>query len=181
MPDSLKVGDRTIRVAPGDITDMDVEAFVFYASHDLRLGSGHGTAITVRGGPSIQEELDGLGRLETTGVVTTGAGKLKAQKILHAVGPRFQEEGLEAKLRTTMRNCLREAERQEIRRLAFPTMGTGFYGVPLALSARVMLEIIQEHLSGESTLDEVVIVPLDRRDAAPFDERLEAMRAAPAM
>ena len=90
MSESMKIHNSTIGVLKEDITLLEVQAFVFYASHDLKLGSGFGTAISMRGGSSIQEELDALAPVETTQVVITGAGKLPSDFILHAVGPRIQ-------------------------------------------------------------------------------------------
>ena len=115
-----------VRLIRGDITELDVDAFVFYAQPDLALGSGFGTAISVRGGPSIQKELDELGPVETGQAVVTGAGKLKADFIVHAVGPRFQEEDTEGKLRTTVLNSLKAAEEKGVKRIALPAMGAGF-------------------------------------------------------
>jgi O-acetyl-ADP-ribose deacetylase (regulator of RNase III) len=86
------VGRAVIRLVKGDITEQDVEAFVFYARPDLTLGSGVGTAISVRGGPTIQKELADLGPIAVGHAVVTGAGNLRAQWIIHAVGPRFQAD-----------------------------------------------------------------------------------------
>ena len=48
-----KVGEKVIRLVTGDITDMDVEAFVFDITEDVKLGSGYGGAIQQRGGIAI--------------------------------------------------------------------------------------------------------------------------------
>ena len=56
-------------------------------------------------------------------------------------------------------------------------MGTGFYGVAPDLSAKVMLESIQEHLSGQTALEEVIICLRDTRDLQPFTQRLESLGA----
>jgi O-acetyl-ADP-ribose deacetylase (regulator of RNase III) len=172
MSESMKIHNSTIGVLKEDITLLEVQAFVFYASHDLKLGSGFGTAISMRGGSSIQEELDALAPVETTQVVITGAGKLPSDFILHAVGPRFQEENLEQKLRTTVLECLRQAESRGITRLAFPAMGTGFYGVPLALSAETTICAIRDYLRQDTKLRSVVICVLDSREYGPFTEQL---------
>ena len=106
VADSVEVRGKALRLVRNDITEVDVDAFVFYAQPNLALGSGFGTAISVRGGPDIQKELEALGPVKTTDVVVSGAGELRAEKIIHAVGPRFQEDDLPAKLATTLRNCL---------------------------------------------------------------------------
>ncbi|MHC4470081.1 MAG: macro domain-containing protein, partial [Planctomycetota bacterium] len=114
MPEGNPVESTPLELVRGDVTLLEVDAFVFYATHDLKLGSGFGGAIAVRGGPSIQEELDELGPLETCEAVVSAAGELKAKHIIHAVGPRFEEPGVEDKLRRTMRNVLALADEKGV-------------------------------------------------------------------
>lgn len=180
MPDKLQVNNRVIRLTKGDITLLEVDGFVFYAQHDLQLGSGFGTAVSQRGGPRIQTELDEIGGAATTEVVVSGAGQLAAAKILHAVGPRFQEPDLEAKLRATVLNCMKAADAEGLRSVAFPAMGAGFYGVPLPVSAETTLRAARDYLCQETGIEEVVVCLLDDREYGPFAERLSALDAAAA-
>jgi O-acetyl-ADP-ribose deacetylase (regulator of RNase III) len=168
----IQINRSIVRLVKGDITDLEVDAFVFYAQPDLALGSGFGTAISVRGGPTIQEELQKLGPVATGEAVVSEAGKLKASFIVHAVGPRFQEDDTEVKLRTTVRNSLKRAEEKGIKRIAFPAMGAGYYGIAPDLCARVMLEAIKSHLQGETGIQEVVICVLDTRQYVAFQAGL---------
>lgn len=172
--DETRVKQCVVRLSREDITDLELDAFVYYAQEDLSLGSGFGGAIGVRGGPTVQKELDDLGPLATGEAIITTAGNLKAKYIVHAVGPRFQEQDIESKLRTTMENTLTRAEEAGIQRLAFPLMGAGFYGIPNDLSARVMVEVLAAHLAGEANLQEVVICALD----TPQYNSLQAALAA---
>lgn len=166
--------DRTVvRLIKGDITDLDIDAFVFYARPDLALGSGFGGAIAVRGGPSIQKELEPQAPVAPGEAVVSSAGKLKARHIIHAVGPKFQEEETEAKLRMTVLNSLRWAEEIAIERLALPAMGAGYYGIPPGLCARVMLEAIAEHLQTPTRLKEIMICVLDTNQYNAFQNQLE--------
>lgn len=178
MADEVKIKNSTLRLAQGDITDLEIQSFVFYAQHDLALGSGYGTAIAIRGGPKVSEELKKMSPLETTQAVISGAGGMKAKHIIHAVGPRFQEENTEGKLRTTILNVLALAEENGIEAIAFPPMGSGFYGVPLDVSARITLETIREYLAGQTKIREVVICLLDRREYKPFQSQFSAMNFA---
>jgi len=173
----LAVGRSVIRLVRGDITELEVDAFVFYAQPDLALGSGFGGAIGVRGGASIQKELKELaaeGPVPTGEVVVSEGGKLRADYILHAVGPRFKEADTEAKLGKTMRNCLARAEERGIKSLAFPLMGAGYYGIPNEVSARVMLETLATHLVGDTGIAEVLICVFD----TPQFNAVEAALAA---
>jgi O-acetyl-ADP-ribose deacetylase (regulator of RNase III) len=170
------INRSVVRLIKGDITDLDVDAFVFYAQPDLALGSGFGGAIAVRGGPSIQKDLETLAPVATGEAVVSAAGNLKAEYIIHAVGPRFQEEDTEGRLRTTVLSSLRCAEEIKVGRLAFPAMGAGYYGIPPDVCARVMLEVIIGHLKGTTRIKEVVICVLDTRQYNAFKDQLEKTR-----
>jgi O-acetyl-ADP-ribose deacetylase (regulator of RNase III) len=168
-----EVNNRVIKVMVGDITELDLDCFVFYAQPDLKLGAGFGGAISVRGGPTIQEELDKLAPVGPNESVITGAGDLKANFIIHTNGPRFQEENLEDKLATTMLNALRLADEKGIRGIAFPAMGAGFYVVPLETSARVSIGAAREYLQGNTGLEEIVFCVIDNREYKPFEKVLQ--------
>jgi O-acetyl-ADP-ribose deacetylase (regulator of RNase III) len=167
-----------LRLVKADITDLEVEAFVFYARPSLALGSGFGNAIVRRGGPSIKKELDQIGGIQMTEAVVTSAGNLKAKHIVHAAGPAFQEEHLEEKLRATILNALSCAEGKGIRQIAFPPMGAGFYGIPLSLCCEVMVRAFTDYLGNNTGLKEVIICANDMREYKPFESSLMALDRA---
>ena len=171
----VKIGNTVVHLMKGDITELEVDAFVFYAQENLALGAGFGGMIAVRGGASIQKELDQLAPLSHLEAVVSGAGKLKAEYIIHAVGPRFREDDTEAKLLTTMHNVLLRAEDKGTKTLAFPAMGAGYYGIPAAVSARVMLDALKSHLSGETGLESVIICVLDSPQFKAFEAAMAAV------
>lgn len=167
------IGSTVVRLVRDDITEIEVEAFVFYAEEGLALGSGFGGMIALRGGASIQKELDELTPVAPLAAVISGAGKLKADHIIHAVGPKFREDDMEPRLMSTMENSLRLADERGIKTLAFPAMGAGYYGVPAADSARVMMAALQAHLSGDSGLTEVTICVLDSPQFRAFEAAIK--------
>jgi len=168
-----QIGNKVLRLVRGDITDMEIGAFVFDITEDVKLGSGFGGAIQQRGGIVIQKQLDEIGSCPTGEAVVTEAGILKADWIIHANGPKFREEDEENKLRKTVQSALARAEEKGVKRLAFPPMGSGLYQVPLDLCTRVMVDTISEHLANGSTLDEVLIVAPDNREFNPFKAQIE--------
>ena len=87
-----KIGDKALRLVRGDITEMEVDAFVFDVTEDLKLGSGFGGAIQQRGGIAIQKQMSEHGSCPTGEAVVTEAGLRKASWIIHANGPKFSEE-----------------------------------------------------------------------------------------
>jgi hypothetical protein len=110
-----KIGDKVLRLVRGDITDMEVEAFVFDITEDVKLGSGFGGAIQQRGGIVIQKQLDEIGSCPTGEAIVTEAGILKADWIIHANGPKFREEDEEAKLKKTVESVLARAQEKGIK------------------------------------------------------------------
>jgi O-acetyl-ADP-ribose deacetylase (regulator of RNase III) len=164
MPETKQIKNSTLCVIKADVTATEIDAFVFYARSDLKLGSGFGNAITLRGGPSIRKELENIGPLKVTDVAVTTAGNMKTKHIIHACGPKFQEENTEQKLKATIINVLKAAEANGIESIAFPPMGAGFYGVPLDASVRITIETIAEYLDRGSVIKDVIICGNDTRE-----------------
>lgn len=174
--EKVVAGNKKVILVKDDLTLLEVDAIVFYAREDLKLGSGYGTAISVRGGPKVQEELDHFEKPVTVGdAVVTTAANLKARYIIHAVGPKFQEPNLEGKLTRTVQKCLQLAKVHNLKTMAFPPMGYGFYGVPLDLCARVMSQEIGHHLRGETSLETCMIAVVDTRVFEAFRPHVERL------
>lgn len=175
VSEGRRINRTVVRLTKDDITDIEVDAFVFYAQADLALGSGFGTAISVRGGPTVQKELQELAPVATGEAVVSAAGNLKARHIIHAVGPKFQEEDTEGKLRTAVRGALKRADEKQLQQIAFPAMGAGYYGIPNDLCARVMLEAINDYLQGQTGIEELIICVLDTPQYDAFKAQLAAL------
>jgi len=174
-PIEKKVNKTLVKLQQGDLTALEVDAWVFYAREDLDIGSGYGTAVTTRGGVVVTKELEEIGSIKMGEAVITGAGEMNAKNIIHACGPKFQEADLEKKLRNCMVSSLKIANENGVKTLAYPPMGAGFYGVPLDLCAKAMLETITAFLEGDVSLAEVTICVIDYRDYVPFSKQLESM------
>jgi O-acetyl-ADP-ribose deacetylase (regulator of RNase III) len=168
-----KIGDKVIRLVRGDITNLEVEAFVYDITSDVKLGSGYGGAISQRGGPTIQQELSEIGGCPTGEAIITSAGNMKANHIIHVNGPKYFEPDTEGKLCRAIRAALQRAEEKGFKQIAFPPVGTGLYQVPLDLCARVMVDTVAEHLQRGSGLEEVLFVALDAREFKPLQARIQ--------
>ncbi len=164
MSETATVNQTTLKIVKDDLTAMDVEAFVFYANKELELGSGYGNAIATRGGPDIKEELEKLKPAEPQSAVVTGAGRLKAKHIIHAVGPVFREENTEEKLEKTIVNTIKAAREKGINQLAFPIMGAGFYGINYDTAIKIMFDTIKRQLNENTTLKEIIFCGNDNRE-----------------
>jgi O-acetyl-ADP-ribose deacetylase (regulator of RNase III) len=168
------VNGKSIRLEKGDLTALAIDAFVFYAREDFDFGSGFGTAIKSRGGAPVKKETDAIGQIGMGQAVMTSAGGMQARHIIHACGPKFHEPELEAKLRKCMQSALQVADKAGLKTVAFPPMGAGFYGVPLDLCAKAMLDEIRRFLEGQTSIAEVIICVLDTREFVAFETKLKA-------
>ena len=168
-----KINGKVIRLVKDDITDIDVEAFVYDITDDAKLGTGYGSAIQARGGKVVQDELDAIGSCPKGNAIITSAGKMKAKHIIHVNGPKFHEPNQESILRGSIEAVLKKANEKKISQLAFPPIGTGFYQVDLGLCTGIMTEIVTKHLQGATSLNEVIFVAFDTREFKPFQAKME--------
>jgi len=152
-----KINGAELELREGDITEMDTAAIVNAANANLILGAGVAGAIRVKGGPTIQAECDRIGGTFVGGAVLTGAGLLKADYVIHAVGPRMGEGHEDEKLRDAVINSLKLADAKGIKSLAFPALSTGIFGFPMDRAAEIMLAAIKKYLSEKTSLERMVI------------------------
>jgi O-acetyl-ADP-ribose deacetylase (regulator of RNase III) len=141
---------QTLELVEGNIVEQQVDAIVNAANGRLAGGGGVDGAIHRAGGPSIMRE---TGRLYPDGcptgsAVISGAGKLSAKHVIHAVGPVWSgggrgEPGL---LASALRRCLELALEHHCGSIAFPAISTGVYGYPVELAAVVALQTVRDFL-----------------------------------
>jgi O-acetyl-ADP-ribose deacetylase (regulator of RNase III) len=171
----VKPGKKII-LTQGDITELSTDAIVNAANEDLILGGGVAGAIRKKGGPSIQEECNKIGRINVGEAVVTGAGNLKAKYVIHAVGPRYGEGNEDEKLRNATWNSLLRATEKGCKSIAFPAISTGIFGFPKDRCASIMLKTAQEFLKQhETSLEEVVFCLYSKEDLEIFEKTLEGM------
>jgi O-acetyl-ADP-ribose deacetylase (regulator of RNase III) len=171
----VKPGKKII-LTQGDITELSTDAIVNAANEDLILGGGVAGAIRKKGGPSIQEECNKIGRINVGEAVVTGAGNLKAKYVIHAVGPRYGEGNEDEKLRNATWNSLLRATEKGCKSIAFPAISTGIFGFPKDRCASIMLKTAQEFLKQQETsLEEVVFCLYSKEDLEIFEKTMSSL------
>jgi O-acetyl-ADP-ribose deacetylase len=169
---SLRFDDTQLDILEADITELEVDALVNAANEDLQLGSGVAGAIRDKGGPAIQEECNRIGHSPVGTAVMTGAGNLKAQQVIHAVGPRMGEGDEDRKLASATRAGLALADRHGLKSIALPAISTGNFGFPMDKAARIMLTEIHRYLQGGTKLEKVVVCLYDDEAFQTFRREL---------
>jgi len=137
-----------IEIIQGDITRIEADVIVNAANTSLLGGGGVDGAIHRAGGPEILAECMAIrnrqGGCKVGEAVITTAGNLNASKVIHTVGPKWNNgNSREAELlRNCYLNCLELAESCNLTSIAFPNISTGIYGYPKVPAAQIAYETI---------------------------------------
>jgi O-acetyl-ADP-ribose deacetylase len=172
----LKIGQATIAVERGDISQSDADAVVNAANTTLAMGTGVASALKKRGGVVIEEEAMRLGPVEVGEAVLTTAGNLPATHVIHAavMGPDLKTDP--AIVGTATQAVLAIAVKHKLTSIALPALGTGVGHVPPAQAADAMLETVVAHLkAGGRTLKRVVFVLYQDDTHRAFVETLKRL------
>jgi O-acetyl-ADP-ribose deacetylase (regulator of RNase III) len=169
----VDVNNSVLELVEGDITGMQTEAIVNAANAQLILGGGVAGAIRRKGGPRIQEECDKIGGAFVGGAVITTAGDLKANHVIHAVGPRMGEGNEDEKLKNAALNSLKVADENNLKSISFPAISTGVFGFPIQSCAEIMLKTTIDYLEGQTGLEKVVFCLFGRADYQVFENQLK--------
>lgn len=123
--------------------DVQADAIVNAANKSLLAGGGVDGAIHRAAGPALQAECITLNGCETGNCKITKAYNItQARCIIHAVGPRFTDEGVSEKLWNCYYRALQLAAENDCHSVAFPCISTGVYGVPIEFAAKQALNAI---------------------------------------
>ncbi len=174
---SRKVAETQVKVISGDITDEDTEAIVNAANPQLSHGGGVALAISMKGGPVIQEQSRNLikerGPVKTGCAVYTLGGKLKSKYVIHTVGPVWGEGDEEEKLAKAIISSLELATTLGVKSISFPAISCGIYGFPPDRGTKIIVNTIEKFIAEHpSAFQEVHLVGLGKEIPSLFRKAL---------
>ena len=155
----------------GDITNLKVDAIVNAANSQM-LGCfvpNHkciDNAIHSKAGLQLREECNVLmkkqGHLEATGSAKiTNAYNLPSSYVIHTVGPIIKgklTEELCDDLRSSYISCLKLADENNLKSIAFCCISTGEFGFPNKEAAHIAIKAIDDYLdNNDSNIEKVII------------------------
>ena len=133
------INGKSLRLVKGDITLRDVDAIVNAANSRLKHGGGVAGAIVRRGGEVIQEESDRIGFVPVGHAAITNGGRLSANFVIHAVGPRMGEGDEDRKLKSAVLHSLQLASQEKFTSISFPAISSGIFGFPKDRCAKILV------------------------------------------
>lgn len=159
----MKIKDTEIKIAMGDITELNVEAIVNAANNKLVMGGGVAGAIKKKGGEIIEEEAVKKGPIKIGEAVYTSGGSLKVKYVIHAATMGMDFKTDEIKIRNSCINSLKLAEELRIASLAFPALGCGVGGFAHLGAAKIMAQEVFRHLrEARTNLKEIIFCLYDK-------------------
>jgi len=163
-----------------DITTLKLDAIVNAANSALMPGGGVDGAIRRKAGREIDEDLYRIGRcVEGEAVITRGYG-LPSSRVIHTVAPIWAggiaNAGQEACLARCYDSVLMLADTHQLRTIAFPAIGTGAYGWPADIAAKLALERVTAHLAACAIQTRIIFCCFSRADRQRYTNLIANLR-----
>jgi O-acetyl-ADP-ribose deacetylase (regulator of RNase III) len=167
-----------ITITLGDITKIKADAIVNAAGVGFGNAIGGGVAGAIRraAGEGLVTECQQLSKerypngLPTGEATLTKGYNLPARFIIHTVGPRYYKEGANL-LSQCYLNCLKLAEENNFRTIAFPAISTGAYGCPIEKSAEIVKGILENYKS--KAIQEIILVLFKEKDYEVYKDKFK--------
>ncbi|MDP2955585.1 MAG: macro domain-containing protein [Longimicrobiales bacterium] len=148
-----------ISVVIGDLSAQDLEGVVCPIRSDLAPLTVGARDVLLAAGQEVEERLRQMGVLPIGGGFITPAGLLPCSFLIHVVTASDDEPESTQSVQRALRNGLRRAVEWELTSLALPPLGAGVGHLDIEDSARVMVEILVNHLDeGHPPLELTIVV-----------------------
>lgn len=142
-----------VSVWKADLTNFSVTAVVNAANSRLQHYGGLALALSEAGGPQIQQDSDDYikryGDVKTGDAVVFDAGKLKCEKLIHAVGPHLtsnpnhhQVKAARPLLEKVIKSILDQVEKKHLETVAIPAISSGLFNYPLSECAETIVATV---------------------------------------
>lgn len=160
---NIRGKDMPFQIVHNDICQMQTEAIVNAANSQLKIGGGVcGAIFKAAGIKELQDACYQIGNCGVGEAVITQGYNLKANYIIHTVGPIWKggSYGEAELLEKAYLNTLKLAKEKGITSIAFPLIATGIYGYPKKQALVIGVNAIKKFLVTEEMA--IYLVVYDR-------------------
>jgi len=172
-------GGQKLTVISGDIVDVAADVIVHPTNSGFFLGGEIGSQLSKVGGAAFTKIVNALrkefGPLDVgEGVISDGA-HFGAARVIHCNGPTWPSTNGVADLETTVVNCLKLAEKENLKSICFPSIGSGKGGFPKQTAAETILRAISSYFKqagNNSSLKQVYFVLYDQESINVYTAEL---------
>lgn len=140
---------KIVEVAQGNILDETSDAIVNPANSQLVHGGSLAAQIARAGGPKIDEDsqiyIRKVGQLGTGKALLMPGHNLKSRFVIHAVGPVWQNSGMEPRLLfDAVFNSMKVASDVGLKSISIPAISTGIFGFPKQDAPKIFFKALKE-------------------------------------
>ena len=173
-----QITDR-IDILQGDITCLSLDAIVNAANNSLLGGGGVDGAIHRAAGPKLLAECRTLGGCPTGEARLTGAYNLRAQVVIHTVGPVYSGKPEDSRLLSRCyRNSLQLAEKHKLSSIAFPAISCGVYGYPIVEACKIAMDTTCAFLKKDVTIEKAFFILFSTGNHDVYQDYLLKIKSA---
>lgn len=140
-PFRVQLGKLLVEVSKQNLLEVKADIIVNPSNSLLYHDGGVSLQIAKRAGQAFKDECEAIRKNPLSvgqSVITSGGGHLKFSHIIHAVGPKYQEDHTQDQfLKQAVISSLQLCEQHGKTSVAFPTLSAGEFGYPMKDSVKV--------------------------------------------
>ncbi|MGB9639213.1 MAG: macro domain-containing protein [bacterium] len=175
------IDNKELQILKGDITEQsDIDVIVNSANAYLKAGGGVSGAIHKKAGHNLEIEAINNAKqlnkypLKVSECIITNAYNLPNKKVIHVLGPVYnQDKPEDFYLQQAYINCLKLADQEDFKSIAFPSISTGIFGYPIKEASQIAIKTIIQTLPNLKNISLVRIVLFSDNDYNIYKESLE--------
>ena len=163
-----------IHVVKGDISTFEGDAVVNAANSRLLEGAGVcGAIFRKAGSKKLAAECERVAPCPVGSAVATSGCDMPVKFIIHAVGPRYNEDkNPERLLSNVYESVFSVARSKGVKSIAIPSISTGIYGFPRDLAAPIAM---REIMRAAPSMEDIYIYCFDDRTFDIYQRLLERL------
>ena len=162
-----------IQVVLGRLSAAEGDVIVRPVSTELEAVTHESRVLEIMAGEDVVERFQASGTLPVGGAAITPGGKgMGSGFLIHVAVHSLEEPATEAGIRKGLVNTLRRAAEWELESLACGPLGTGAGHLDAETSARIMVDVLREHMRNSEYPRRVTIVVSGEYEEEAFTQEL---------